>query len=226
MECREFVRMGRGRIVREQRKKKSRRRSRGSHGIITVFVTLMMVPVVAVTGIMVDVARLKLYSSQAVMAADAYGDGILSEFDNLLKELYGLFSLTQNQEGLEAIDSLTEQMGLSFNPNGDGKSFSGFMPYKDADVKLSYEKVPGASLSNNNVLMTQISDFMKYRVIQEVLEEEGILGTLLEFDGLDSEMDAMKSRNEITDSCSEALGKIDGNVISCIRSRKNWSNTA
>lgn len=209
MECREFVRMGRGRIVREQRKKKSRRRSRGSHGIITVFVTLMMVPVVAVTGIMVDVARLKLYSSQAVMAADAYGDGILSEFDNLLKELYGLFSLTQNQEGLEAIDSLTEQMGLSFNPNGDGKSFSGFMPYKDADVKLSYEKVPGASLSNNNVLMTQISDFMKYRVIQEVLEEEGILGTLLEFDGLDSEMDAMKSRNEITDSCSEALGKID-----------------
>lgn len=208
MECRELVRMRRGQIVRGQ-KKNIQRGKHGSRGIITVFVTLIMVPVVAVTGIMVDVSRLKLYSSQAVMAADAYGDGILSEFDNLLKELYGLFSVTQNQEGLAAIDSLTKQMGLSFNLNGDGKSFSGFMPYKDADVQFSYEKVPGASLSNNNVLMTQISDFMKYRVIQEVLEEQGILSTLSEFDNLGSEMDAMKSRKEITDSCSEALGKID-----------------
>lgn len=194
--------------MRGQRKNIPRGKQ-GSRGIITVFVTLIMVPVVAITGIMVDVSRLKLYSSQAVMAADAYGDGVLSEFDNLLKELYGLFSVTQNQEGLAAIESLKEQMGLSFNPDGDGQNFSGFMPYKDADVKLSYEKVPGASLSNNNVLMTQISDFMKYRVIQEVLEEQGIMGTLSGFDNLGTEMDAMKNRKEITDSCSEALGRID-----------------
>ena len=182
---------------------------RGSQGIITVFVTLIMVPVVAITGIMVDVSRLKLYSSQAVMAADAYGDSVLSEFDNLLKELYGLFSVTQNKEGLAAIDALAKNMGYSFDPNGDGKGFSGFMPYKDADVELSYEKVSGASLSNNNVLLTQISDFMKYRVIEEVLEEKGILGTLSGFDSLGADMDTMESRNDVTDSCAEALGKID-----------------
>lgn len=184
-------------------------RKRGSRGIITVFVTLMMVPVVAITGIMVDVSRLKLYSSQAVMAADAYGDAVLSEFDNLLKDLYGLFSVTQNKEGLAAIDSLAKQMGYSFNPNGDEKGFSGFMPYQDADVEFTYEKVPDASLSNNNVLMTQIGAFMKYRVVQEALEAGGILETLGEFDSLDSDMDAMDSRNDITDSCSKALGQID-----------------
>ncbi len=32
------------------------------------------------------------------------------------------------------------------------------MPYKDADVEMEWEKVEGASLSNNNVLMTQISE--------------------------------------------------------------------
>ena len=106
-------------LMRKIWKNKKKKKRAGSHGIITVFVTLMMVPVVAITGIMVDVARLNLYSSQAVMAADTYGDAVLSEFDNLLKELYGLFSVTQNKEGLEAVDNLAETVGYSFNPTGD-----------------------------------------------------------------------------------------------------------
>lgn len=192
-----------------QKKKYASAGRHGSRGIITVFVTLIMVPVVAITGIMVDVSRLKLYSSQAVMAADAYGDAVLSQFDNLLKELYGLFSVTQDKEGLAALETLEKYMGYSFHPNGDKKGFSGFMPYQDADVVLTYEKVPGASLSNHNVLMTQIAEFMKYRVIEEALEDGGILSALEEFDSLDGDMDAMESRNDITDSCSEALSKMD-----------------
>lgn len=180
----------------------------GSHGIITVFVTLMMVPVVAITGIMVDISRLNLYSSQAVMAADTYGDAVLSEFDNLLKELYGLFSVTQNKEGLEAINKLAETVGYSFNPTGDGKTLEGFMPYKDTDVKLSYEKIENASLANNNVLMTQISDFMKYRIAEEIMDENGILSSLKEFDHMDADMKASKTRTEITDSSQKILGKI------------------
>jgi len=200
--------------MRESRKKKRKgnrlgiRRS-GSRGVITVFVTLIMVPVVAITGMMVDVSRLKLYSSQAVMTADAYGEVVLSEFDNLLKELYGLFSVTQNAKGLEAIDTLADYMNYSFDPNGDDKGLSGFMPYKDADVELEYTKVDGASLSNNNVLMTQVADFMKYRIVEDVMDEMGVLSNLTQFDSLDSDMDAMENRKDITDSCAEALGEID-----------------
>lgn len=197
-------------MKRGQKKKYISARGRGSRGIITVFVTLIMVPVVAITGIMVDVSRLKLYSSQAVMAADAYGDAVLSQFDNLLKELYGLFSVTQDKDGLAAFETLEKYMGYSFNPNGDDKGFSGFMPYQNADVVLTYEKAASeASLSDNRVLMTQIAQFMKYRVIEEALEDAGILSVLGEFDSLDSDMDAMESRNDITDSCSEALSKMD-----------------
>lgn len=181
----------------------------GNQGIITVFVTLIMVPVVVITGLFVDLSRLKLYSSQAVMTADAYGEAVLSEFDNLLKELYGLFSVTQNKEGLEAIESLAKSIGYSFDPNGDDKGLSGFMPYKDADVMLEYAKAEGASLANNNVLMTQISDFMRFRIVEEVLDDAGILSSLTKFDSLDADMDAMNDRKDITDSCAEALGKID-----------------
>lgn len=185
------------------------RQKKKNQGVITVFVTLIMVPVVAITAVMVDLSRLKLYSSQAAMAADAYGEAVLSEFDNLLKQLYGLFSVTQNEEGKQAIEELAKYASYSFYPNGDEKGLSGFMPYEKVEMKVEYEKVEGASLSNNNVLMTQISDFMKYRVVEEVLEEGGILNTLTQFDSLSSDMEAMEERSEITDSSAEALGKID-----------------
>lgn len=190
------------------KKTEKRKKRRSSHGVITVFVTLIMVPVVAITGIMVDVSRLKMYSSQAAMAADSYGDAVLSEFDNLLKQLYGLFSVTQNEEGLEAIEKLAEYASYSFNPDKDEKGFSGFMPYKDADVELVYEKVLDASLSNNNVLMTQISDFMKYRIAEQVIDELGILDSLDKFDSMAPDTEAMEERSDITDSSSEALIKI------------------
>lgn len=183
-------------------------RRRRQRGVITVFVTLMMVPVVVITGIMVDFARIKLYSSQAVMAADAYGEAILSEYDNLLKELYGLFSVTQNEDGKKAIETMKSYVQNSFNPNQDDKGLSGFMPYKSADVDLAWEAVSGASLSNNTVLMTQISDFMKYRIVEVLLEDDSILETLSEFDNTNSDMDAMEDRNALTDSSQEALEEI------------------
>lgn len=178
-------------------------------GMITVFVTLIMVPVVVITSLMVDLARIKSYSSQAVMAADSYGEAVLSEYDNLLKELYGLFSVTQNEEGLAAVEKMKDYAKNSFHPNLDSKGLVGFMPYKDADVEVVYEKLQGASLSNNSVLMTQISDFMKYRILEEVLSDDSILGTLAEFDAMNADMDAMKDRNDITDSSQKVLEEID-----------------
>ncbi len=197
-------------LKKNGKNEKKKRKWHGSHGIITVFVTLIMVPVVAINGILVDAARIKLYSSQAVMAADAYGDAVLSEFDNLLKDLYGLFSVTQNEAGLSALKTYADYAGYAFNPNGDGSGkFSGFMPYKNADVDISYTKVEGASLSNNNVLMTQISDFMKYRVIGEFAEGFGLLDALSSMDHMDADMDAMDERTEITKNSTKALEKIN-----------------
>ena len=196
-----------------QRKKeysrKKGKKAGNRQGSITVLVTLLMVPVVAVNGLMVDMARLKMYSSQAAMAADAYGNAVLSQFDHLLKQLYGLFSVTQNEEGQKAIEQLAKYADYSFDPNGDERGLTGFMPYKDLDMELVYEEIDGASLSNNNVLMTQISDFMRFRIVEEIMDDDQILTALEQFDSLDSDMEAMEERSKITDSSAKALGKID-----------------
>ena len=80
-----------------------------NRGVITVFVTLIMVPIVVFTGTMVDLARLKLYSSLAVVTADGYGEAVLSEYDNVLKEMYGLFSVTQSEDGKKTIEKYAKQ---------------------------------------------------------------------------------------------------------------------
>lgn len=186
-----------------------KRKGYGNHGIITVFVTLMMVPVVVITGIMVDTARLRMYSSQAVMVADTYGEAVLSEYDNVLKELYGLFSVTQNEEGLAAIEELNQYMLYSFCPDKDNRGFAGFMPYSGADMQLCYEKVDGATLDNHNVLETQIADFMKFRVVEELGEEFELLSALEQVQSCEKDMAAVEARNNLTKDGLEALKKIN-----------------
>ena len=181
-----------------------------NHGIITVLVTMIMVPVVVFIGVFVDLARYKLCNSQAVMAADAYGETVLGEYDNVLKELYGLFSITQNEEGLQAIKDLSKYTSYSFNPAADEEfTLEGFMPYAGAEVQFEYKPVDSASLSNHNVLLTQISDFMQYRVIEEILNETGVLGSLEQFSSLEADMDTMSNISNISTNSADALGEID-----------------
>lgn len=158
------------------------KRSRGS---ITVFVALILVPTVFFSGFLVDLARLKLYGNQAVMTADNYGEAVLAQYDNLLKELYGLFAVTQDTDGVKALDELQKYMQSSFDPSEKTISwghlqpvlgqteYTGFMPYKDAEVSLEYEFVKKANLGTPEVLSTQIGDFMQFRIAQQLLGNDG-----------------------------------------------------
>ena len=136
-----------------------------NQGIITVFVVLIMVPVVVITGLMVDIARAKLFAAQVAMSSDFYGEAILSEYDNVLKELYGLFSVTQNEEGKAAIKTYASYMGYSFDPAQGDSGLTGSMFYNSADFDFSYEEIELSRLSNENVLVTQVADYMEFRVI-------------------------------------------------------------
>ena len=75
--------------------KKYIKRRDGQRGSITVLVTLILVPTIVVNSFFVDLARLKLWGNQAVMTADSYASSVLSVYDNLLKDLYGLFAISQ-----------------------------------------------------------------------------------------------------------------------------------
>lgn len=193
----------------------------GAPGSVTVMVTLFMVPMILVNTFMVDLARLKLYGNQAVMTADNYGAAALTIYDNVLKELYGLFAISNSTEGKAALEELEAYMTSSFNPNNNSISFtelqplvgtttySGFMPYSKASVKLSMEPSTGANLSNVDVLGTQIGDFMRFRVVQAFWDEGNtILDALEEVTKMESNAKAFDQKDEYDKKAEELLREV------------------
>lgn len=191
-------------------------------GSISVFVTVIMVPVIFFIGFLVDLTRIKFCGNQAVMAADNYGEAILTDYDNLLKELYGLFALTQNKEGKEALDCLDayvkEYYLTSFQPNENRISFAhlkeytgtkpyeGWMPYQNAKVTFEAAPAEGATLADPRVFNTQIGDFMKFRIVQTVGDNmEGIVKAIESVQNMDSNIKAVEKRDEITKKVDKAL---------------------
>ncbi len=190
-------------------------------GSITVFVTLILVPTIFFTGFMVDLARLKLYGNQAVMTADNYGETVLSQYDNLLKELYGLFAVTQDEEALKALDNLQGYVSSSFDPTQNNISWEhfkdvqdylgtntldGFMPYQNADITLEKEFINESSLSNHAVLDTQIGDFMRFRIAQGLLDDgSDILDTISEVENMENDGKAIDKKLEMDDEVEKLL---------------------
>lgn len=194
-------------------------------GSITVMVTLILVPTIFFNGFMVDLARIKLYSSQAVMAADNYGQAILTDYDNLLKELYGLFAVSQNEEGemaLEKFDTYMQgYMQSSFKPNENTiswkhlqsifskTSYEGFMPYQQADIEFSYTNVKGANLGNSAVFNTQVGDFMKFRIAQTLVDDEisadELLGTVFTVQDMGNMAGVISKKDAVCEKVAELL---------------------
>ena len=174
-------------------------------GIITVFVTLLMVPVLAIAGIMVDVARMRLYDSQALFVADAYAEAVLTDYDHMLKQLYGIFAVTQDTDEKDILEKdYATFLAASFNPNLDG-TYKGFMPYANANAEIKFSQISDANLSNNYVLETQIADFMKFRVIETMSEDFGWLDAMSQISSVSDAIDVIEERDRISEQSSESL---------------------
>jgi len=191
-------------------------------GIITVMVCMLMIPIVVITGTLVDVSRMQMYSSQAAMASDAQAEAVLTAYDNVLKDIYGLYAVTQEDTLATIASELATGSTLSFNPVGDDKGqkiISGglftaaptarqFMPYANIEVEFETEAVDGATLSNPNVLMTQISKFMQYRIVQSLLNHLDILENLSGFEDTEDENKCADQRKALTDKCEDLMEAI------------------
>lgn len=192
---------------------------RNQRGSITVLVVLILVPTIFFNGFLVDLARIKMYSNQAVMTADNYGETVLSYYDNVLKELYGLFAVTQDANALKALNELDEYVKASFNPESgrigweyfkafQNDSYNGFMPYKNASVQLSYEAVSGANLGNEDVLATQIGDFMKFRIVQALPDDrvsDEVLDAIDTVTSINNNANAINKKNALDGTAGELM---------------------
>ncbi len=160
------------------------------NGSITIFLSIILVPTLLFSSIMVDGAAFVLSKGMVESAGELATNGALADYDTILKEVYGLFAMSQKadnpQDALKK--NVTDYFENSLKANGiipegvdwdsDTANWIGDLlddvyGIDDAsipalvkasvtdDTTVSY--IDTSSLANPQILRSQIVEYAKYR---------------------------------------------------------------
>ncbi|MEG2429125.1 MAG: hypothetical protein RSA99_01950, partial [Oscillospiraceae bacterium] len=149
-------------------------------GAISIFLVIILVPMLTISAIFVDLSRVKLGQSAANSAGDLALNTALTNYDSVLKDMYGLFATAQDNDDLmESLEDYYRKAIVSTGISaGDAESTVdkimsqlGTVAKKDDTsdllqmdlVDFEATDVPNANLANPTILKKEIVDFMKYR---------------------------------------------------------------
>jgi len=166
-------------------------------GSITVFMSIILAALIAFSGIIVDISRLRTGEKHARAAVQLSVQSALTQFHAPLKEHYGLMAVGQEQEETEAlIYDLLEK-----NLAAENRYMPGYVDLYGFEVE-DVTVTPFFNLSEDYVLEQQITQFMKYRApvntIGNFIEKLRALNTCMAQSGLlNKRMDLEKKLQKI-----------------------------
>ena len=85
--------------------KLSRRR-----GVVSVFLLIIFMVTYVFMGLLVDAARYRMAGAYAEAALDQAGDSVLSNYNRLVFDLYGLFAVETKAEDQEAMETKIKEL--------------------------------------------------------------------------------------------------------------------
>ena len=134
-----------------------------ARGAVTVFITLLLVPAMLVSGTAVDLAR--VHSARSVLqdANQLAANSVLTQYDALLYDLYGLFGIAEEDPVFGEL--LDEYINVAvFGEAGKDTSLGTFQLFYGSDVTMDYPSfAEDKNLRNEDVLRAQIEEYMKFR---------------------------------------------------------------
>ena len=136
---------------------------KNSKGAVTVFVTLLLIPSILVSGTAVDMARISTARSVLQDANQLAGNSVLTQYNALLYDIYGLFGVSEEDPVLWEMLNNYVSVSVFGEPSQD-RSLGTLQLFYGAG--LSMEEVLFAEdkdLNNIDVLRRQIEEYMKYR---------------------------------------------------------------
>lgn len=178
--------------MNRKQKRKKYRRKRLCKGSISVLLSIILIPCLTFTALMVDYANIMMSKAVVESTGELVTNAALANYDTVLEEVYGLFAISQNEEELTANLERYFQNTLSANGimpqqsefsseilNGIQQDLNDYFGTVTADdinrnfLQIEYDNfsaqgVSGSELSNPDILKNQIVEFMKYRGPAEV----------------------------------------------------------
>lgn len=134
-------------------------------GSIGVLLTLILVPVLMFSGIIVDASR--LFASKTVVsgAGDLTMNAALAQYDKKLKDNYGLTAMSKSPGSPDEQQKLEQMFNESINAkNLAGESSEGLSSLIQLEeTGFEAKGVESSSLAENDVFRQQVVEYMKFR---------------------------------------------------------------
>lgn len=198
-----------------------------------------MLPMFTCAGMIVDGARMSSARTALSGAGDLTMNAALSEYDDVLKEVYGLFAMSKTSEELEKNVALyfhntLENSGILHSSdsytrnylNSIGSMFSGGDVKFDNIIDLQVESfklidIEDSTIANPIVMKRQIIEYMKYR--GPVSIGAGLFTKLKLFKGLDKQTKAVEAKLDV-DSKMDTLQKSCEAALKAINDYNDMKN--
>ena len=153
-------------------------------GAISIFLVAIMLPMMIISALMVDTARYQLAKSMVASAGDLAMNAALADYDAVLKDVYGLFAMSQADEVEKNVRNYFEETVISYGVVGredagdyvqsllgrvyeyllvEDKETANFLSMTIDDSDVIVNKIEDSSLANPSILEKQIIEYMKYR---------------------------------------------------------------
>ena len=196
-------------------------------GSISLFLALIMLPMMTVAGLIVDGARISAAKASLSGAGDLAMNAALSEYDQILYDVYGIFAVSENMEELQNnvsryfansidntgilndSDSYTREFinSIFSSFSGDEMEFNNIVDLK-AD-RFTLQGVESSAIGNPKVLERQIVDYMKYRgpinIGKGLLTKLGCIGeTSKQTKAIEAKVNYDQKLDTVQDACKEA----------------------
>ena len=216
-------------------KNKVRKFIKNTKGAVTVFVTLMLIPAMLVSGTAVDLARLHTARSIVQDANQLAANTVLTQYNALLYDLYALFGVAEDDPILAQL--LDEYISVSiFGEPGQDRSMGSLQLFYGSNLSLDDPNfAEDKNLRNEHVLRRQIEEYMKFRapviIVKEMLEllgsstfksDTAVIGDKLEIESAIADIHEKYKElyNAIlaADKCNQISGGIVGGTVGTVSS--------
>ncbi|MDR2571950.1 MAG: DUF5702 domain-containing protein [Oscillospiraceae bacterium] len=151
---------------------------KNSKGAVTVFVTLLLIPAILISGTAVDLARIHTARSIIQDGNQLAANSVLSQYNALLYDLYGVFAVAKDDPILGQL--LDEYIAVSvFGEKRQDRSFGTLQLFYGSNLYMDEVYfIEDMNLRNEYVLQRQIEEYMKFRgpviIVKDLLELLGL----------------------------------------------------
>lgn len=198
---------------KRKRQKRLLKFKKDCKGFVTVFVTLMLIPAILVSGSAVDLARIYTAKSMVENGNLLVANSMLTNYDALLQDMFGLYGVIED-DTLKSM--LTDYVNYSlYGDSSTDLSLGTLQPfYGSTSCVVTITSGEGRNLGNIEVMRRQIEEYAKFRAPVALVDE--ILKFLDVFESLDEDTDLIEEKQEI-DSGFEDLYDIYEKIYECIQ---------